>query len=1187
MSNAYDSTSAYNQAVHHQTLAADPSRNVFVAANAGSGKTHVLVNRVSRILLSDKAVQPQHILCLTYTKAAASEMQTRLFKTLGDWSVMPEAKLRKALAALYNTDAVDIDLKEARQLFAKALETPEGLKVQTIHAFCERLLARFPIEAGILPGFEPLDDMEASALFERVWHGLIDRAYDDQNSELALAIADLMGGAANNTVESLRNWMAYNIPKIDDWIDAGGTAPLRARLGIAEGETEDSLKARVWNDVDKHLLQAAATGLVASGVEKQVEKGQGCLEALRETDAATAFDIYALAVCKKGGKAPNSLIGGKAMPDAVTEFFGAYRKVETDEMLRMVDAGQDLNALTTLRRTETVFIIAQAFSRDYKAAKTAARVLDFSDQILLVKDLLTRSEVSQWVRYKLDMGIKHILVDEAQDTAPVQWEIIDALAEAFEHDEKDAHLPRTLFAVGDEKQSIYSFQGADPTVFIGKSQSDDVEVKAIRLRMSFRSAPAVLNVVDQVFVGEGGLQNMFGADYVAPASDLITHSANRDIAGLVELWPLSPPPEMTGEELPWDPRPLDVDAGDSAREKLAREIARQVKRWIDSGEPVTKRDKTAKDGSGEVVRPMQAGDILILVRKRSGPFFNAVIRNLKRAGVNVAGADRLVLSSSIAVQDLMSLARFACLVEDDLALAEALKSPLFNLSEQRLYRLAAGREGRLWAALKNSDEDWAADVAAQLKTILLSAQTLAPYEFFAGVLNRLSADGRSSLQQFYARLSMEAEDPIAAFLAKALAHQRQTAPSLQHFIQSFERDTGELKREMDDSHNQVRVMTVYGAKGLEAPVVILPDTTQIPGARDATDSGMLAMEDATFARVGGASDTPAFFDAIKEARISRANEEYLRLLYVAMTRAESRLLVCGYHSGKLGKDQVSPIAPDGSWHDWVQRALQGLDGSYPIETPFDGIHSDEGEGDDRINGLAFGTRPVFTESVNNAAAADDTALPSWVSRICERPEAAERRVTPSHLLAPPPGLDAPLRSPLETPVPVYRRGTLIHKLLELLPDVPEPARRDAAGRFLSGHADLPPALALDIETVVFSVLDSAEFSDIFAPGTRAEVSLAGRADSLPSAVYLNAQIDRLAVTESRVFIVDYKSNRPPPIDPRDVSASYMGQMAAYREMARTLYPEKQIICGLLWTDGPNMMILPDGLLDEALAQIPG
>ncbi|WP_371397031.1 double-strand break repair helicase AddA [Fretibacter rubidus] len=1169
----------YDRAVHYQTLAADPSRSVFVSANAGSGKTHVLVNRVSRILLSNSDVTPQDILCLTYTKAAASEMQTRLFQTLGEWSVMPEAALREKLNTLYNRP-VDIDLGEARQLFAKALETPEGLKVQTIHAFCERVLSRFPVEAGILPGFEPLDDSEASALFGQVWQGLIERAYANPHSDLALALNDLVANDAPSTVEALRNWMAYNVPKIEDWVSAGGVEPLRARLGIAASETEDSLKAKVWAAVDKTLLKPAATALVASG-KKQAEKGQLCLDALAETDPIKAFDLYARAIFKKSERTPTGQIGGKTMPDAVTEFFGDYNSVDSAEMQGMARAGQDLSALTILRRTETVFIIAKDFAATYKVAKASARVLDFSDQILLVRNLLTRSEVSEWVRYKMDMGIKHILVDEAQDTAPEQWDIIDALADAFEHDEKDRHLPRTLFAVGDEKQSIYSFQGADPTVFIGKSQFETEPDNAIRMRMSFRSAPAVLEAVDAVFVGQGGLQQMFGADYVPPASDLITHTAKREIPGLVELWPLSPPPVTTEDEVPYDPRPVDTEGQDGAREKLARAIATQVKDWIDKGELITKFDKSAVGGAREVVRPMQAGDVLILVRKRSGAFFNAVIRNLKRAGVPVAGADRLILSDSIAVQDLMSLARFVCLPEDDLALAEALKSPLFNISETQLFEVAAGRKGRLWPALKHSDQPWAKDVVTALTSILSASRRLAPYEFFETVLNRLLPDGTSTVRQFYARLSMEVEDPIAAFLAKALAHQRQSAPSLQHFVHSFGGDTGELKREMDGSHNQVRVMTVYGAKGLEAPVVILPDTTQIPGARDATDNGLLNLDDNTFARLGGGADTPEVLETIKEARVKSATEEYLRLLYVAMTRAESRLLICGYKSGRVPKDDLYPKAPEGSWHDWAARALMSLDGCYRVKTPFDV----EGEGG--IAGLAYGARPVLggtDETVDNVSVTAD--LPSWITTPCEAPRLRERRVTPSHLLAPPPGLDAPLRSPLETPVPVYRRGMLIHKLLELLPDVTPDARRNAAARFLDSHGDLPQSLRDDIETVVFSVLDNPAFEAIFAPGTRAEISLAGRADSLPASVYLNAQIDRLSVSEAEVFIVDYKSNRPPPTDPHDVSPSYLGQMAAYREMARTLYPTRTVTCGLLWTDGPHMMILPDALLDAALEQIP-
>lgn len=1166
----------YANAVHYQTQAADPARNVFVSANAGSGKTHVLVGRVSRILLSSTDVKPDHILCLTYTKAAASEMQTRLFQTLGDWSVMPEAALRTALARLYNTDDIDIDLRQARQLFAKALETPEGLKVQTIHAFCERLLSRFPVEAGILPGFEPLDDTDAAALYDSVWHDLIERAYAQPDSELTYALRQLMGTEANTTIDDLRTWMVGNFEAVEGWAARGGLDGLRARLGLRAEDTLDSIKARTWHAVDKDALRAAAEALAVCGKNKQETVGRACLAALqdfaRDADAVAAFDIYAGAIFKKKDVVPTGHIGGKTMPDAVTQFFGDYNKIDTVEMQRLSEAGQALAAMATVARTAPVYTIATQFAAAYRTAKTARRVLDFSDQITLVDRLLNNSVVAEWVRYKLDMGIKHILVDEAQDTSPRQWGIIDALSDAFAHDPVDQHLPRTLFAVGDEKQSIYSFQGADPKIFIKKSAEvtqTDPDAKAIRFRMSFRSAPAVLRVVDSVFIDEEAITEMFDPEVVLPASDLIGHTANRDIAGLVEFWPLSPPPQITDDEIPWDPRPLDTDDSDSAREKLARQIARTVRGWIDTGEAVTVRTKDADGKSVEVTRPMRAGDILILVRKRSGPFFNAVIRNLKREGVAVAGADRLVLSESLAVQDLMALARFACLPEDDLALAEVLKGPVFDVSEGDLFTLAYGRAGGLWAALRAADMPWAVAATARLMDILALARKRAPYEFLADVLNTPVEGGNSTLRQFYARLSMEVEDPLQAFLARALAHQRRNAPSLQHFVQSFSTDTQTLKRELDSDTDQLRVMTVYGAKGLEAPVVILPDTSQAPTKKDALDKGMLDLGDGTFARP--ATPLPAALEPLRDARVAAHTQEYLRLLYVAMTRAESRLLVCGYASGQ-GKKGEPPKAADGSWHARIEAALSSLDGARDIPSPFDAA----------LTGWAFGQGPTRITGEDTTPDAVATALPDWVSSA-RIPEHTARTVTPSHLLGG--GSDAPLRSPLDLPVSRFRRGNLIHKLLELLPDLPVPERGPAAERFLRGHQDLTEAQRDDIKTVTLTVLNDPRFAVIFAPGSRAEVSLAGHADGLPDSLYLNAQIDRLAVTDDTVFIIDYKSNRPPPTDVADVSDNYLAQMAAYRALGRAVYPTHRIVCGLLWTHGPDMMILPDDLLDQAIVKI--
>jgi len=507
-------------------------------------------------------------------------------------------------------------------------------------------------------------------------------------------------------------------------------------------------------------------------------------------------------------------------------------------------------------------------------------------------------------------------------------------------------------------------------------------------------------------VDQHGLQKMFGEAFVPVASDLIRHTAKRDAPGLIELWPLSPAPNYEHDELPWRPEPVDSPSEDSARETLAREIARQIKNWIDTKQPVSIRGAL-----GETTRPMQPKDILILVRKRTGAFFNAVIRNLKLQGVPVAGADRLVLSDSIAVQDLMSIARFCCLPGDDLALAEVLKGPLFGISEEE--------------------------------------------------------DGRSNLRLLYQRLSMEVADPIEAFLARALAHQRNDAPSLQHFVQSFLSDTGQLKRELDGRHNEVRVMTVYGAKGLEAPVVILPDTSQKPDGKTVLDNGMLSLEgfgfDCGFARPGRTAETPEALRQIKAAREEKLYQEYMRLFYVALTRAETRLLICGYFSGNKPREGAAQKAVEGCWHDWAQKAITGL-GAREIETPFSS---------EDYKGYAYGAPPVQVTETADVGQDALTVIPAWAAgAVPPRPaKLGPRHVTPSTLLAENAGLEPAARSPLSQSPDRFLRGNLIHKLLELLPDVPTQKRDAAMARFLSGHDGLEDALRDDISATVNRVLN--------------------------------------------------------------------------------------------------------------------
>ena len=1145
----------YAAAIKAQRQAANPSASRLASANAGSGKTRVLVDRVSRILLQD--VPPEKILCLTYTKAAASEMQSRLFKVLGSWSIMGDEDLNAVLTKLMGRVDHDVPLKKARQLFAKALETPEGLKVQTIHAFCERILARFPIEAGILPGFEPIDEAEMKPLRESVRDEIYKVAAENPAGELNQALRILTSAKAEQTLDELFKWMSFSSEKIKLWEQGGGIEALAEFLDIdLPYQGVDELKAYGWDSAPKSQITQAATEMLTSSV-KDVERAEQMLASFTIKDSVKAWENYSCVFLNSKQSGPLKSIVTQKAGEFAQLFFSNDPKdgydSERERVLRLVDKIKSTECLVL---TEAFFVIAREFSKRFKASKQARRGLDFSDQIILVRDLLCRSEVSDWIRYKLDGGVEHVLLDEAQDTSPEQWQIINALSEAFEQDspDRDPKKPRTLFAVGDEKQSIYSFQGAEPERFLGEIQKHSAgdASKEIRMKMSFRSAPQILQFVDQIFVEDKVIQQMFDAESYAPASDLVRHTANRDDTGQIDLWPAVDRPEIAPDKEPWDTSaPVDAMGKFDAREQLAQAIASQIDNWIKNKTPIFDREM----GS---TRPINAGDVLILVRQRNN-FFNAVIRNLKAAGVAVAGADRLKLKDAIVIKDLLSLARFTLLPSDNLSLAELLKSPLFGFDDDALFDVAKRRGDKsLWQAL----QDKRPAIGGALKEIIGLASLYAPYEFFTRVLDMKDGQGSSLKRRVFARLGLEAKDAVEAFLARALAHQRQSSPSLQHFVQSFAGDEQELKRDMDGGSGEVRVMTVHGSKGLEAPIVFLPDTTQKPTTADA----VIKVENG-FALAPSANKVPEKLTACKDAAKDKRLQENLRLFYVALTRAESRLIICGYKTGhKKGTVQ------DGSWYTHAQKAFESLDSS-PIDTPF-------GEGQSFGPGAKAGTVDTKVGHENKAS------LPPWISSSAPAEGIAKRRVTPSHLLAPLPNQDMPVRSPLSQDSDTrFARGNLIHKLLEILPEFASEKRGVIAAKILASEVGLSDEQREQISDEVFAVLDNPDFANIFAPNSRAEISLAGSAKTLPPDIYLNAQIDRISVTQTHVYIIDYKSNRPPPKTQDGVADIYWGQMAAYRELAKEIYPGREIISALLWTDGPSLMVLDDKRLDAALTQI--
>jgi ATP-dependent helicase/nuclease subunit A len=1175
------------EAARLQRLAASPQLNVFVSANAGSGKTRVLVDRVVRLMLAGS--DPDRVLCLTYTKAAANEMQGRLFKTLGDWAVAKNEPLAEELHRL-NPEApkpTEEQLRKARALFARALESPGGLKVQTIHAFCERLLRRFPLESGVEPGFAILDDVEAAAVADRARRRIAARAVG--GGDLEAAFTTLAERLDDDKVDGLLDWAALRRVALAATLQehkgvAGACAALAKALGIEADATPAGERVRAWAEAPRDELKLAMDGFAQGTGKTDASLAEALARALAAGDPQAAYDAYSDFLFTKDGELRASF-GTKATVQAAPilgRLFGDSKGGYGDEAKRMEAARDRVRAAEILAVTRAGLAIADAYIAAYEAEKRRRHALDFADLVDAARRLLLDAEGAMWVRYKLDRGVDHVLVDEAQDTAPEQMDVIEALTEEFYAGAGASQIVRTTFVVGDEKQSIYSFQGADPVRFLDwsrrlslRTRQSDAEFESIPFLTSFRCAPEVLKAVDTVFQLPEVEQRLFGVGG-PPSGDRVSHRAARTLApGLVEWWPLEPRGDAPEPPDAWS-APVDRQTLSDPRAALADRVARAVRDWIAAGEGVS--DREAERKGERKLRPIRPRDVMILVRRRDA-VFETVIRRLKFHGVPVAGADRMTLKAQLAVEDLLGAARAALLPEDDLAVAEFLKSPLVHpahlseppIGEDALFDLAWDR-GRtsLFRRLIDSTDPRVTEAAALMKDLVLRAEQEGPFAFLAGLLDRRSPTGESYARRLYQRLGPEAEDPIEELLARALAHERRAAPSLERFIHETLADSVEVKREGGASADVVRVMTVHGAKGLEAPVVILPDLGASRLGRQ--DSAPFLDGDLVAWSPFKSEDAPAT-RTLREARETAAEAERLRLLYVAMTRAEDRLIVCAPEAGRRRQGQTAPASDPMSWHGLVEAGLRAA-GAEPFDTPVGA-------------GLRLGA-PARAEGAKPAKKAPSTkqpvlpVAPEWTAAAPTEPP-ARRIVSPARGLSPA-ARTPPALSPIATGgTSRFRRGRLVHRMLEFLPDLDRDRRRDAARRFLSSEGELDEAARETLLAETFAILDDPAFAPLFGPGSRGEVPLVGRSAHLPPGVVVNGRVDRLVITDDEVLIVDYKTDRPPPESPQGVDSLYFEQMAAYRALLRALYPGKRVRAALLWTDGPRLMALPESLLDAVLA----
>lgn len=1114
-----------------QRRASDPAWSTWVNANAGSGKTHVLVDRVIRLILA--GTSPSRILCLTFTKAAAAEMADRVFGRLADWVPLSDIALATELQNLGSTPIDDILLLKARQLFAAAQETPGGLKIQTIHAFCERLLQLFPVEAGMAPGFDVLDDTTAAEIRNACRDAVITEGAESPQSELGAALSTVTAAVSQDSFDEL---VAHLLSTASTWFTphdpANGistiVAAISQHLGVTGGELAGGSSNALQVDMDQYRN---LRDLLQAGKPADVTAAQR-LFPLFEAETpdfrlAEAFLLTGEGEARNTRTFPTGDIK-KAHPWTV-EF------IQT-EQIRLIAALEKLGDISRIVGTRSLLLIAAAILQRYEKTKRQRGQYDFGDLVDRTNALLAEKPDAAWVLYKLDGGIDHVLIDEAQDTSPAQWDIVRSLTgEFFAGSGVRSELDRTIFAVGDRKQSIFSFQGADPAAFeharvhfAGQIAGSGKALRDVDFTVSFRTTPEILELVDKVFGPEKpALKGLESATALE-----ITHQSSRGQEhGWVELWPLIEPDEKQEPE-PWT-APVDLVPSNAPSRKLARRIAETISGWIG----------TRHIGSSD--RVVTPGDILILVRKRN-EFFDAVISELRRHAIPVAGADRLKLRESIAVLDLLALASFVVMPEDDYSLACVLKSPLVNapLTESELFELSYGRENQsLWQMLRASPTPTHQAMAGEISLWLASANAVPPFEFFASVV-------QARRQAIMARLGTEVNDPLNALLQAALDHGRNHVPSLAAFLGWFKSSDLEIKRYMDQARGEVRVMTVHGAKGLEAPIVILPDTSAVPERRSQARDQLLELPIGNGQHKIPLWAVPKVRDSSKmqdlKALAENASiEEFHRLLYVAMTRARDELYVCGYH----GTRKPRP----GNWHELIKAQLLQMPETRQLPEDM----------------LRYGVEPRWAETTV-AATRQDAALPSWIAQSVPAPQAL-RSSTITNLAKDGEGSGRLDQDAVD-------RGNVIHRLLQLLPDAPE-EEWSALAKHIVKRSGQPAAVAEQ----VIGLLGHEALAPLLRGDALLEVALSA---TLPNfATTVNGRIDRLIVDDHNITIIDYKTDQRWPQRLHDVPASYARQMALYREVLRGAYPGREVSCILVWTAAPAVMALPSSFLDQALSRL--
>jgi ATP-dependent helicase/nuclease subunit A len=1111
--------------MNNKKLIADPSYSLWVSASAGTGKTKILIDRVLSLLV--QGIEINKILCMTFTNAAAQEMLERIYQETTNWIAHSETELFICLEKLLHRPPAPQEMRKATSLLEDITHPLNILKVKTIHSFCSDIAHKFALEMDLNPSIQILDHTELKAFIKEVKSRIflkkeifntglniisqITEAKLEEIIEVIITSKTKLEAVFCNDIDTIENKLKYlfkcnNLSNIEELLKDFCNHTTHSKL-LPLGNI---IKAGGITDLDK--AQRIESWL-NSALEIKISKIEDYLSCFLKKDGEKLKKVFSLGVTSK---LDISLL------DTIQDL--CYEYIENKKSLCLIE------------NTKLFLKLSQFVLEQYQQYKKSKNSLDYNDLITKTANILRSENMSNWILYKLDHQIEHILVDEAQDTSAEQWLIIDSLSTEFFSGVSAIEVPRSIFIVGDEKQSIFSFQGANPEIFNLMQQYFKERILAstgkfaeITLDTSFRSAPIILDCVDKVF-NDPILQRS------VTTKPHILHTAHRsNYEGSIEVWPLVKSIKLDSyKHESWN-LPVKRVEKYNASKVLAKLLALKIKEWLSKGKFLSSYD-----------RNLLPSDIMVLVRKRS-EFIDHFIDYCKKFHIPISGKDRINLKDQIVFEDLLSLAKFALLPEDDLNLACLLKSPIIGITEEELFQLCHTRHSSVWNSLieKQTTNKRFKKITEELMLYFNMADFMSPFEFFYKVLEIY--DGK---KKFISRLGLQVTDILEEFLRQAEKFEKDANISLQSFVIWIERNTFDTKNQTS-SLNTIQIMTVHSAKGLQAPVVILADPMDIP-----ENNELLYWLDDIPVWPAKQSLLNQECTLLKQQYLKQQLDEYYRLLYVALTRAEDELIICGY-------EKLSVLSSN-SWYQLLWQKLY-TDSSLKM---FECLGDMEIEAFTSPYYIKLGAQhmfyPLSTENTSQA-----TLLPSFL----EEPfiEAAHKYFKPTESIE-------------TSDENFFLKGQVMHRLLEFLPSIPQDYHRSLAASLLQSLS--LPTLEVGLDNKALTILNDKNFDFIFYnKNSIAEVNIAGYLEILGETFFVSGKIDRLILEENEVIIIDYKTNKILPKTEADIKLSYLKQILTYRQLIKKIFPQKNIRIMLLWTEEKNLMEISPKFIDNLEKEI--